>query len=593
MEKSLAHLLVDKTIEKPNEILYMEKENGTYISYSFKEIRDQVFALAKAFVKFGLKEKDKVAFLAANSVKWSISDYATLSAGLVDVPIYPTLLSNTIEYILENSEARILIAENFVQLEKVMKIDFSKTSLEKIVVMDNDLGNINDKKVISWDNFVLTGEKIEDSEIEKRLDVINNKDLATLIYTSGTTGMPKGVMLSHSNILSNVHAALKVIPTLSEYRFLSFLPLSHIFERMFGHYMAMKLGATVAYAESIDLVAQNMSEIKPNVMASVPRLYEKIYARVLDNVEQGSVLKKKIFYWAVDVGKKVVNKYTCFGKKPSGFLAFKQKIANKLVFGKLKERVGGNMKFFVSGGGALMPDIAEFFGAAGLIILEGYGLTETSPVITVNHYEHFKFGFVGPILPGVEVKIADDGEILTKGPHVMMGYYKNEEATNEVMDGDWFHTGDIGYIDNDGFLKITDRKKNIIVTSGGKNVAPLPIEGKLITSKYIEQALVIGDKRKFCSAIITPAEENVLAVVEKHGIKTLEEAVKHPEVIEVIQKDIDSINKDLASYESIKKFILLDRLFTIESGELTPKLSIKKKIVLENLKNEIEEMYNV
>ena len=594
LENSLARLLFDQVEKNSNKVLYMEKVDGNYKSFTRSEIHSTVLKLAKSFIQCGLQPKDKVAILSTNCVKWAITDFGCLSAGLIDVPIYPTLLSNTIEFILKNSETKFVFVQNSIQLKKVLEIDLSQTSVEKIVVMNDDTSGFEHEYLTTFTAFLDLGVSISDKYVHARLDATNNDDVATLIYTSGTTGMPKGVMLSHKNILSNVHAAATVVPKSEDHVFLSFLPLSHIFERMFGHYMAMFFGATVAYAESIETVAQNMGEIRPTVMASVPRLYEKIYAKVLDSVEQGSPLKQKIFFWALKVGKEVVNKYTSVGKKPSGLLAFKLGIANKLVFNKLKDRVGGRLEYFVSGGGALMAEIAEFFTSAGLLILEGYGLTETSPVITVNRPNHFKFGFVGQAIPGVEIKIQDDGEILTRGPHVMKGYFKNEEATNEVMTEDgWFKTGDIGYLDNDGFLKITDRKKNIIVTSGGKNIAPLPIEAALVRSKYIEQSLMIGDKRKFCAAILTPSEEALEQFAKAEGINysSLTELVSHEKVKKLIDSEVEKVNDGLARYESIKKYILLDRVFTIESGEMTPKLSIKKKVVLKNLEKEINELY--
>ena len=362
---------------------------------------------------------------------------------------------------------------------------------------------------------------------------------------------------------------------------------------MVGHFLATYSGSTIAYAESIETVAENMGEVHPTVMASVPRLYEKIYAKILANVEDGPGLKRKIFYWAIGVGKQYIN--AVMYKKPiGGGLKFKRNLAYKLVFSKLAERVGGNMRFFASGGAPLSKEIAEFFGSAGLMILEGYGLTETSPIISVNEVERFRYGTVGHVLNNVEVKIAEDGEILTRGPHVMIGYFKKEEQTKEVIDKDgWFYTGDIGHIDDDGFLKITDRKKNIIVTAGGKNIAPQAIEGSLVLNKYIEQALVIGDNRKYCSAVIVPSFETVGAWAKEKELQfeTDQQLSALTEVKDLLDQQIEEVNKELASYESIKKIVLSDHLFSIESGELTPSLKVKRKIVEENFKDQIEEMY--
>jgi long-chain acyl-CoA synthetase len=362
---------------------------------------------------------------------------------------------------------------------------------------------------------------------------------------------------------------------------------------MVGHYLAFHIGATIAYAESVDTVADNLGEVKPTLMASVPRLFEKIYGRVMDSLEEGSPIKKKLFFWAIGVGKKVTEFKQRNKPIPAG-LKLKNGIATKLVFSKLQERVGGRIRFFVSGGAPLSKEIGEFFTAAGLLILEGYGLTETSPVITVNHLDKFRFGSVGFPLQNVEVKIAEDGEILTRGPHVMKGYYKNEAATREAIgDEGWFHTGDIGHIDEDGMLVITDRKKNIIVTAGGKNIAPQYIENMLINSRYIEQAVVLGDKRKFCSALLVPNMELLKKFAEENGLTSLsnDELLTNPQVIRLIGKEIDEVSTDLASYETIKKFALIDHAFTIESGELTPTLKVKRNIVEKGYKEIIDGFY--
>ncbi|MCK4754890.1 MAG: long-chain fatty acid--CoA ligase, partial [Calditrichia bacterium] len=376
---------------------------------------------------------------------------------------------------------------------------------------------------------------------------------------------------------------------------LSFLPLSHILERTAGHYFSCYSAAMVAYAESIDAVAANMQEIKPTLMISVPRLYEKMYSRILEAVESGSPLKRKIFHWSVNVGRKYMKLIKEKDAVPIS-LKIKKGIASKLVFSKLKERVGGRLRYFISGGAPLSAEIGEFFNAAGLIILEGYGLTETSPGISFNRPESYKFGTVGMPLPGYEVKIAEDGEILTRGDHVMLGYLNKEEETKEVIDNEgWFYTGDIGFIDDEGYLTITDRKKNIIVTSGGKNIAPQPIENKLVTGKYIELAVVIGDNRKFCSAVIVPDREAAInwaqnANIDYDDIKTL---INHPKFNAVLQNEIDLLTEDFSSFERIQKFILVSEPFSIESGELTPSLKVKRKVVEENYATQIDALYKM
>jgi len=401
-------------------------------------------------------------------------------------------------------------------------------------------------------------------------------------------------MLTPKNLGSNVQAGRKAISVGEEDVFLSFLPLSHSFERMVGHYTAFSAGSTVYYAESIETVADNMAEAHPTVMTSVPRLYEKMYTKILDKVSNDPPIRQKIFWWALGVGARAA-KYFQRNQKPSGLLALQFKLAEKLVFSKLKERVGGRLKYFVSGGAPLSKDIGEFFASANIPILEGYGLTETSPVITVNHIELYKFGTVGPPIDGVEVKIADDGEILCRGDNVMKGYYNDPEATKEVIDEDgWFHTGDIGEFDEDGYLKITDRKKNLIVTSGGKNIAPAPLENALTKSKYIEQCLVIGDRRKFVSAVVVPAFEALYEWAKANNVPVdnHEELVRNEKVVALYNGVVEEAMKDFAQYEKVKKIALMSNPWSIETGELTPKLSVKRKVVESKYKTVIDALYD-
>ncbi|HHJ53511.1 MAG TPA: long-chain fatty acid--CoA ligase, partial [Caldithrix abyssi] len=524
-------------------------------------------------------------------------DYATLSLGAMLVPIYPSLLSDQIKYICDDSEAKVLIVADKIQMDKVDQVHEQLKTVQNFYVFDVPSEGLKDPWK-SFESLMEDGQKFladKPDYVQNEIAKVEPQDWATIIYTSGTTGEPKGAVLTHSNFLSNVEDALSVIDITSEDVFLSFLPLSHVFERMAGHYLSNYPGATVAYAESIDTVPENMVEIKPTMMVSVPRLYEKMYARILEAVEAGPPLKRKIFYWALKVGSEYIDRVSKKQPIPGG-LQFKRNLAYKLVFSKLAERVGGRLRLFVSGGAPLNKEIAEFFGAAGLLILEGYGLTETSPVITVNLPDHFKFGTVGPPLPSVEVKIAEDGEILTRGPHVMVGYYKKEAETREAIDEEgWFHTGDIGIIDEDGFLKITDRKKNIIVTSGGKNVAPQPIENRLIQSPYIEQAVVIGDKRKFCSAVVVGTEDQIIKWAKENNIAftDYQDLIRKPEVKQLLREEIDNLTKDLARYETIKDFFIAPQPFTIETGDLTPSLKVKRRVVEEKYKKEIDAMYDV
>ncbi|GAB4376584.1 MAG: AMP-dependent synthetase/ligase [Calditrichia bacterium] len=576
----------------PEKTGMMFKKEGVYHSLTFREIQTRTYQIAAGLKTLGAEPGDRVLLLSENRVEWAMSDYAILNLGALTVPIYPTLLPGHIEFIINNSEGKIIILSDKHQLSKIRQIQDKLPHLKHIIIIEEEAEN----DLITWDELAKRGEaylKENPGLIDNNLKSITRESLASIIYTSGTTGLPKGVMLTHGNFLSNIEAALEVIPISQEDIFLSFLPLSHIFERMAGHYLPVHAGATIAYAESIETVAENLNEVHPTIMTSVPRFFEKVYGRVMDSLEEGSALKRKLFFWAIDVGKKA-NLYKQKGQPFPGSLKIKYKIADKLVYSKLKARVGGRMRIFVSGGAPLSREIAEFFNAAGLVLLEGYGLTETSPVIAVNRLEKIKFGSVGPALPNVEVKIADDGEILTRGPHVMQGYYKDEEATRSTIDEDgWLHTGDIGYLDNDGYLFITDRKKNIIVTSGGKNIAPQPIENILITSPFIEQAVVLGDKRKYCTAIIVPVMEKVKAFAADQNItyQDEDELLNHPAIQKLFRDQIDSLSVDLASYETIKKFKLFKTPFTIESGELTPSMKIKRDVVEKNYQAIINEMY--
>ena len=590
-EKCLAELLINSAKAYPERVAYMEKENGEYKSFSYSEILSKMYQLADSLIQNKITTGDKLAILSNNSIKWSLIDYACQATGIIDVPIYPTLLTDKVEFILKDSESKCVFVQDREQLEKVLSIPTKNLDLEFIITMNNE--DSDDKRVIQFEEFIKVGSDKNHKKINELINSIKIEDLATIIYTSGTTGIPKGVMLSHQNFLHNVTSSLQRIDTARHELFMSFLPLSHVYERMFGHYFAQKISATIAFAENIETLGDNIKEVKPTIMASVPRLYEKINAKIMDGVEQSSPLKQKIFFWALKVGKEVVNNFTSIGKKPSGLLALKFAIANKLIFSKLKAAMGGRLKLFISGGGALKAEIGEFFNAAGLQILEGYGLTETSPVICVNKMDHFKFGYVGPPIDEVELKIADDGEILTRGKHVMMGYYNNLEATKEAIDDEnWFHTGDIGEIDLDGFLKITDRKKDVFKTSNGKMITPLPIENELKSSKYIEQVLVIGNAQKFCSAILVVAEDALQKFAKKNSLDlSTTELCHHPRILELYQSEIDTINATLARYETIKKFILLADPFTIATGELTPKLSIVRREVLKRNAAAIEAIY--
>ena len=565
-----------------------------WTTYSYGEVAAQVRETARGLAALNIAAKDKVSILSDNNPRWAIADYAILSLSAVTVPVYPTLIPKQIKYILQDGDVKAVFAENRTQVDKLLEIYDDLEMLTSIVVM-NEGEEYEQDYIISWEKLIHQGRELEEQggfRIEDHWKDLTPDDLVTIIYTSGTTGEPKGVMLTHGNMVSNVEGGLERIKVGPGDRFLSFLPLSHSFERMAGHFLPFTAGCAIYYAESMETVPENMVEVRPTVMTSVPRLYEKMYMRVNEIVEQSSALRKRIFRWAFKVGAKYVaqkNQETI-----SSLTKVRYALARRLVFAKLHERVGGALRFFVSGGAPLSAEIARFFERAGITILEGYGLTETSPVIAVNPLDNYKIGTVGPPIFNVEVAIADDGEILTRGPHIMQGYYKQEEATDEAIDEDgWFHTGDIGMLDEDNYLSVTDRKKNLIVTSGGKNVAPQPIEGVLGNSPYIEQIMLTGDKRNFISALIVPNFENLKGWANKNGLYygSQEELIQLSEVNELIRQEIEERTQDFARYEQVRQFRLLPKEFTIGNGDLTPSLKIKRRVVEEEYQDLIESMY--
>ncbi len=579
------------TYRKPEHLKY--KKDGVWRGISSDELRRAVEELSLGLRALGVEKGDRVAILSENRPEWAIADLATLTAAAVDAPIYSTLTPPQILYILNDSEAKVLFLSTAAQGRKIAEIRAQAKSLKHVIRMDDTPidGTVSIDEVRAKGREALAKDQ---GAVRKRAAEVKPDDLATLIYTSGTTGDPKGVMLVHSNLVSNVEGALQVFPQITtDDVALSFLPLCHVFERMGGHYLMLRAGATIAYAESVDKVPANMLEVRPTLMLSVPRLYEKMYARVNEKVAADPPGRQRIFRWALAVGREVF-RHQVEGSSPGLLLRAKHAVANALVFSKIKERTGGRIRLFVSGGAPLAREIAEFFGAAGLLILEGYGLTETSPVIAVNAPNALKPGSVGKPIAGVEVKIAADGEILTRGPHVMKGYFGKPEATRDAIDVDgWFHTGDVGVIDPQGFLIITDRKKDIIVTSGGKNIAPQPIENLLKTNKFIAEIVMIGNKRNFPAALVVPNFETLEAWAKERGItaRDREDLIGKRAVVEHYDAVIKDLTKDLAQFERIKKITLLAREFTLEAGELTPTLKVKRRVVEQKYKDLIDRMY--
>jgi long-chain acyl-CoA synthetase len=540
-----------------------------------------------------MRPGDRVAILSENRPEWAIADYACLTAGLTDVAIYPNLPPDQVSYILRDSGASAIFVSTAAQADKVRQIRRECPAIRCVVGFS---AARTDGADLTMAELEAKGAAAETSELiaayRRSADAVTPDDLATLIYTSGTTGEPKGVMLTHDNIYSNVMAGAVQVPFAGEDTCLSFLPLSHIFERMAGHYLMMQTGTSIAYAESIDTVPIDMQMVRPTLVLSVPRLYEKMYARVLENALSGGGLKKRIFFWARAVADRWATE-KLEGHEPGGFLGLQYRIAQRLVFSKLKARTGGRLRYFVSGGAPLAPEINKFFYAAGLVILEGYGLTETSPVIAVNTPDAFRIGTVGKAFPGVEVMIAGDGEICTRGPHVMKGYYNKPKETAEAIDDEgWFHTGDIGEFE-DGFLRITDRKKDIIATAGGKKIAPQPIENKVKTNKYVSQAVMIGDKRKFPVLLIVPNWDTLEKWARYKNIIWTDRAqlLQMPTIRAKIEKEVAEELQGLARFEMPKKIALLENDFSVERGELTPTLKVKRRVIDQAYKPIIDSLY--
>ncbi len=572
----------------------MFKSEGTYKGISYVDLRTKVELFAFGLAALGVKRGDRVAIISENRPEWVISDQAIVALGAVDVPLYPTMTAKQFEYVFNDAGVKVAIVSNQFQLNKVMRIYPDVKSLEKVILMA-EKGPIPEPDTLSFSAVTEMGEKArqEDPDLLKTcLRMVKPEDLLTLIYTSGTTGNPKGVMLTHNNLVTNVISSAIVIEFGPSDTLLSFLPLSHSFERMAGYYTALACGATIAYAESVETVRDNMLEVRPTIVTTVPRLFERIYSRIMKQVDAGPPLRRKIFQWAVTVG----HAHAQAAKTGSVTMALRTQraLADRLVFGKIRTRTGGRMRFFVSGGAALGREFGEFFEAVGLKIIEGYGLTESSPVISVNRLNNYKFGAVGHPIPGVEVRTAHDDEILARGPNIMKGYWNNEEATKQAIDAEgWLHTGDIGIIDAEGFIHITDRKKHLFVSSGGKNIAPQPIENLFLSNKYIEQFMLIGDRRMFLTALIVPDFDALKEYADARNIEygSTADLVKVPEVNDLIDKEIAKIQRDLANYERVRRFTLLEKQFSIEEGELTPTQKVRRKIIEERYSNLIDSMY--
>jgi len=577
----------------PDRNVFYENKGGKWVSMTYREAADRIELIAFGLRRLGLTKGDRVAIQSENRSEWTLTDYACAHFGYVSVAVYPTLLEPQIQFILQDSETCTVIVSTREQAEKIISIKKSLPSLKTMVVMDDE--PFDEKWIISFRELLDMGREQKKESGTTLVDEgkkIMKDDLWTLIYTSGTTGNPKGVMLTHYNLVSDVTSTYEVVKFEPGSRWLSFLPLSHSFERAASH-LTFWLGSEIYIAEDFLKVPEYLKIARPHYLISVPRLYEKIFAGITNQIHDAPAVKQKIFNWASQVGREVASKYLVKGKNPSGMLGIQYGIAKKLVFKQIQDVFGGELRFCVSGGAPLPKEIGEFFAAAGIIILEGFGLTETTPVTNVNRLNDIRFGKVGPTISCCEMRVADDGEILFKGSNIMKGYWNNPEATAEAIDEDgWLHTGDVGMVDEDGYLKITDRKKNLIVTSGGKNIAPANIENLLGQSPYIDQIVVIGDRRNYLVALIVPAKDVIEKWAQEKGFnEPYEEILKKKELKDLIGEDIATRQTALPRYEQIKKFLLIPDAFTIESGELTPSLKIKRKVVEEQYKKEIENLY--
>ncbi len=596
-EGNVAELFLRAVDEHARSDALKHKKGGAWHSISHRRVYDDVKRLALGLESLGVGPGDHAAILSENRPEWLLTDFACVMARAVSVPLYPVLPPDQIGYMLAHSEAKVAFVSSAEQLEKVETAADRAPGLQHIVVYDRVDGAGRRCPVLPFKELLERGgaraDDISDDDYRSRALETDPHDLLTILYTSGTTGEPKGVMLTHNNLVSNVRAVLMLLPISDGDTSLSVLPLCHIFERMAGHYAMFSAGVTIAYAGSFATVAEDMLEVRPTVMTLVPRGYEKIFARAEEKARAAGPVARWVLRRAVAVAAERVEREAA-GRRMGPWLAARYRVADRLVFSKLRRQVGGQMRFFVSGGAPLSPDLARFFLGAGLPILEGYGLTETSPVISFNRPDDIKLGTVGKPIPGVEVAIAEDGEILTRGPHVMKGYYKNPEATAEAIDAEgWFHTGDIGALDDEGRLSITDRKKELIVTAGGKNIAPAPIETRVKSVPYVSQAVMVGDRRKFPVMLIVPDFDALERWARAKGIPVSdrEQLVRDPRVVGFMEGEVLAAVSHLARFEQPKKIALLAEEMSIEGGELTATLKVKRRVVEEKYRTIIDSLY--
>jgi long-chain acyl-CoA synthetase len=589
MKQTIPRSVLHRLDSNPGKTALRSKIGDSYGTISSQSVADRIRHYGRGLIAQGIEVGDRVAIMAPNSPEWVYADQGAMSIGAVTVPIYQTEGIDALLHILHDSESRTLFIRSTLMAQKLAEHINEAPKLEKIILLG---GGFNHDRVLGLSDFLSRGIPVGNEELNRRLNAGQKNDIATLIYTSGTTGLPKGVELTHGNILNNIEAVLTVFDIGEHDSCLSFLPLSHVFERIDGYYLMLLQGATIAYAESIDTVPQNLIEVQPTIVISVPRLYEKMYARVMERVLEGSFIKKQLFFAALKIGE-TYSKTVLARKIPDRFLKFGIAAARLLVFSKLHQKLGGRLRFFISGGAPLVKNVAEFFHAAGIPIYEGYGLTETGAGISANSATNMRIGTVGKVFPGTEIKIADDGEILLRGPGIFKGYWNLPEKTAEAFSGDWFKSGDIGEVDSDGFLTITDRKKDLIVTAGGENIAPQFLENLLKANKYLSNVMVYGDRKPFLVALLVPNFDNLEKYARFKKLDYLNECglVSHPRILDLIRRQIDCLQADLPHYRQIKRFTLFSRDFSADAGEVTPTLKIKRKVVSERFDKLLEGMY--
>lgn len=598
VSQTLTHTFRNRILQSSHRTAFKRKIKGIWEDISYQEYYNFVQEICFSLKENGIGRGDRVAILSNSRIEWAFSDLAILSCCAITVPIYQSSIPSEVEYILQDSQAKAIFVEDTIQLEKVLSIQKNLPHLKTIVIFQQSASpKTSTIPIFSIEEFCQKGLQYKNQNLDahkffdKLLQENKPEDPATIVYTSGTTGVPKGVVLTHENFISELSDITSSFELSDKDIILSFLPFAHIFARI-ELYCGLAFGWTHAFAEGIPQLVDNLAEIRPTFMFAVPRIYEKVYNKIIAQVNEGSSLKKKIFFWSLRIGKKVSEKNQ-HRQALTPLLKIQNWIAAQLVFKKLQQKFGGRIRFFISGGAPLSGEIARFFHAAGFLILEGYGLTETSAAITINRENDYVFGSIGAPLGDVQIKIAQDGEILVKSKKVFKEYYKNQKATQETFQDGWYCTGDIGYRGPHGHLYITDRKKDIIVTSGGKNIAPQKIENMLKTNPYITQAMIYGDKQRYLSALIVLNQEEVIKYAHTQGIngKTTAHLSHHPVIEKLVSNAINNVNKALASFETIKKFRILENEFTIETGELTPSLKVKRKYCTEKFKDIIQSMY--